>query len=84
MFRAFLPLSSCCNAEALHTFMTIVLPPASAGPSFHACMSRGKFLCQQAPVILCHKNGSLHYTPAQHSKAKSKAPHVERSSLTRG
>ena len=33
----------CCWAGKT-TFMTMVLPPASAGPSFQACITSGKFL----------------------------------------
>ena len=39
-------------AQCTLAFMTTVLPPANAGPSFQACMAMGKFLLLTSQHII--------------------------------
>jgi hypothetical protein len=50
------PIRSAVSGVCSAGFNTIVFPVASAGPSFHACISMGKFqgmICPQTPIGSC-------------------------------
>lgn len=50
------------NGVCSATFITTVLPVAKAGPSFQACINRGKFHCRE-------RSGATRTTASAHSEA---------------